>query len=35
MSKKAHLRVTWLTAIGTNLSAIWILAANAWMQYPV
>lgn len=35
MSKKAHLRVTWLTAIWTNLSAIWILAANAWMQYPV
>ena len=35
MSKKAHLRVTWLTAIGTNLSAIWILAANAWMQLPV
>ena len=35
MSKKAHLRVTWLTAIGTNLSAIWILSANAWMQLPV
>ena len=35
MSKKAHLRVTWATAIGTNLSAIWILTANAWMQYPV
>jgi len=35
LSKKAHLRVTWLTAIGTNLSAIWILSANAWMQYPV
>ncbi len=35
LSKKAHLRVTWLTAIWTNLSAIWILTANAWMQYPV
>ena len=35
LSKKAHLRVTWLTAIWTNLSAIWILSANAWMQYPV
>ncbi len=35
ISKKAHLRVTWLTAIWTNLSAIWILSANAWMQYPV
>ena len=35
ISKKAHLRVTWLTAIWTNLSAIWILVANSWMQYPV
>ncbi len=35
ISKKAHLRVTWITAIWTNLSAIWILSANAWMQYPV
>ncbi len=35
MSKKAHVRVTWATAIWTNLSAIWILSANAWMQYPV
>ena len=35
LSKKAHLRVTWITAIWTNLSAIWILTANAWMQYPV
>ncbi|MGL5912983.1 MAG: cytochrome ubiquinol oxidase subunit I, partial [Bacteroidales bacterium] len=26
---------TWLTAIGTVLSAIWILVANAWMQHPV
>ena len=34
ISKKAHLRVTWLTAIWTNLSAIWILVANAWMQHP-
>jgi len=35
LSKEAHLRVTWATAIGTNLSAIWILSANAWMQHPV
>lgn len=35
VSKKAHLVSTWLTAIGTNLSALWILTANAWMQYPV
>jgi cytochrome d ubiquinol oxidase subunit I len=35
VSKKAHLASTWLTAFGTNLSAVWILIANAWMQYPV
>lgn len=35
VGKKAHLAATWLTAIGTNLSAIWILIANSWMQYPV
>lgn len=35
MSKKAHLFVTWMVALGTNLSAVWILIANGWMQYPV
>ena len=35
VGKKAHLVSTWLTAIGTNLSAVWILIANSWMQYPV
>ena len=30
-----HLLSTWLTAIGASLSALWILIANAWMQYPV
>src|SRR5579862_1166241 len=35
MSRPAHLAVTWLVAIGSNLSALWILIANAWMQYPV
>lgn len=30
-----HLAATWLTAIGASLSALWILIANAWMQYPV
>ncbi len=34
ISKKAHLWATWLTAIGTNLSALWILVANGWMQNP-
>jgi cytochrome d ubiquinol oxidase subunit I len=35
VSKKFHLVSTWLTAIGANLSALWILVANSWMQYPV
>ncbi len=35
VSKKFHLTATWLTAIGANLSALWILVANAWMQNPV
>jgi cytochrome bd ubiquinol oxidase subunit I len=34
VSKKFHLASTWLVAIGANLSALWILIANAWMQYP-
>ena len=35
VSKQFHLAATWLTGIGANLSALWILVANAWMQYPV
>jgi len=35
VSKKTHLLATWLTAIGANLSALWILVANGWMQHPV
>ncbi|HBG23865.1 MAG: cytochrome C oxidase subunit II [Bacteroidetes bacterium GWF2_41_61] len=35
VSKNVHLLSTWLVAIGTILSALWILVANAWMQYPV
>ena len=35
VSKRFHLLSTWLTAIGANLSALWILVANSWMQYPV
>src|SRR5205823_3837441 len=34
LSKLGHLAVTWLVAIGSNLSALWILIANGWMQYP-
>jgi cytochrome d ubiquinol oxidase subunit I len=35
LSKVGHLVVTWLVALGSNLSALWILIANAWMQHPV
>jgi cytochrome d ubiquinol oxidase subunit I len=35
LSKMQHLMVTWLVAIGSNLSALWILIANGWMQNPV
>jgi cytochrome d ubiquinol oxidase subunit I len=35
MSKVGHLTATWLMALGTNLSALWILVANGWMQNPV
>lgn len=34
-SKRQHLAVTWLVALGSNLSALWILVANGWMQNPV
>jgi cytochrome d ubiquinol oxidase subunit I len=35
LSRQQHLLVTLLMAIGTNLSALWILIANGWMQNPV
>ena len=35
VSKKFHLVSTWMVAIAVNLSALWILVANAWMQSPV
>jgi cytochrome d ubiquinol oxidase subunit I len=34
LTRLQHLCVTWLVAIGSNLSALWILIANAWMQNP-
>ncbi|GIU03366.1 cytochrome ubiquinol oxidase subunit I [Shewanella morhuae] len=34
-SKRQHLMVTWLVAFGSNMSALWILIANGWMQNPV
>ena len=35
LSKRQHLGVTWLVALGSNLSALLILVANGWMQNPV
>lgn len=35
LSPRVHLATIWLTAIGTALSAYFILAANSWMQHPV
>jgi cytochrome bd ubiquinol oxidase subunit I len=35
LSRVAHLIVTALVALGSSLSALWILIANAWMQNPV
>ena len=35
LSKQQHLLVTILMAVGSNLSALWILIANGWMQNPV
>lgn len=35
LPKKVHLATIWMAALGTLLSAYFILAANAWMQHPV
>ena len=35
LSKKGHLAAAWMVAIGSNLSALWILVANSFMQNPV
>ncbi len=35
LTKKQHLTSAWLVALGSNLSAIWILIANSFMQHPV
>ncbi|WP_445506308.1 cytochrome ubiquinol oxidase subunit I [Niallia sp. 03190] len=35
LSKKVHLACIWLTALGTTISAYWILVANSFMQHPV
>ena len=35
LPKRVHLACIWLVSIGTMLSALFILAANSWMQHPV
>ncbi len=35
VSKRCHLFATWMVAVGSNMSAVWILVANAWMMHPV
>jgi cytochrome d ubiquinol oxidase subunit I len=34
LSRIEHLAATWLVALGSNFSALWILIANGWMQFP-
>ena len=35
LTKGKHLLATYCVAFGSNLSAMWILVANGWMQHPV
>ena len=35
LSKRAHAAAAWMVALGSNLSAFWILVANSFMQNPV
>lgn len=35
VSKKVHALAIWIVALASNLSALWILLANGWMQHPV
>lgn len=35
VSRGFHLTSTWMVFLGSNISALWILVANAWMQNPV
>ena len=34
LSRRAHLATTFMVALGSNLSALWILVANGWMNHP-
>ena len=35
LSKGMHAATIWIVAVGSSLSALWILLANGWMQHPV
>jgi len=35
VSRRVHLLSIWIVALATNLSGLWILLANGWMQHPV
>lgn len=35
LTKRQHLFTTFMVALGSNLSALWILVANGWMQHPI
>jgi cytochrome d ubiquinol oxidase subunit I len=35
VGKKTHCFAIWMVAIASNLSALWIMFANGWMQHPV
>jgi cytochrome bd ubiquinol oxidase subunit I len=35
LSKRVHLACIWMVAFGANISALWILLANSFMQNPV
>ena len=35
LSKGLHLAAIWIVAVASNISAFWIIVANAWMQHPV
>jgi cytochrome bd ubiquinol oxidase subunit I len=35
LPRRVHLATIWVAAIGSNLSAYFILSANAWMRHPV
>src|SRR3954452_14582351 len=35
LSRRVHLATIWMVALGGALSALFIMAANSWMQHPV